>query len=122
MTGVPATAGVLAVLWLALLSDGAQGAGQEPPQVTGEDYLARSQEERTLYVTGLADQLVFLHQANLTDGFGWFEACLATGGPGALPNALADALAHAIETRASRLAEPAARSFLWAAASLCTGP
>ncbi len=122
MTGVPATARVLAVLWLALLSGAAQGAGQEPPQVTGEGFLARSQEHRAHYVAGLADQLVFLHQANLTDGFAWFEACLATGAPGAVTNALADALAHAIEARASRLAEPAARNFLWAAASLCTGP
>ncbi len=107
-----------AVLWLALLSGAAGAASQKPPQVTGEDYLARSQEERTLYVTGLADQLVFLHQANLTDGFAWFEACLATRGR----PALADALARSIEARASRLAEPAARNFLWAAASLCTGP
>lgn len=32
MTGVPATAGVLAVLWLALLSGGAQGAGKSRPR------------------------------------------------------------------------------------------
>jgi hypothetical protein len=118
MTGTPATAGVLAVLCLALLSGAAEGAMQDPPQVTGEDYLARTQEQRAHYVAGLADQLVFLHQANLTDGFAWFEACLATQGR----QALADALAHAIGARASHLAEPAARNFLWAAASLCTGP
>ncbi len=114
---VPATAGVLAALWLALLSGGA-GAGQKPPQVTGEGFLARSQAERAHYVAGLADQLVFLHQAYLTDGFAWFEACLATRGR----PALADALARAIETQPGHLAEPAARNFLWAAASLCTGP
>ena len=55
--------------------------------MTGEGFLARSQEDRAHYVAGLAD-----------------------------------ALADAIEARASRLAEPAARNFLWAAASLCTGP
>jgi hypothetical protein len=121
MIGAPAAAGVLAALWLALLSAGA-GAGaravQEPPQVTGADFLARSQAQRAHYVAGLADQLVFLHRASLTDGFAWFEACLAARGR----RALADALARSIEARPSRLAEPAARNFLWAAARLCTGP
>jgi hypothetical protein len=118
MSGVPATAGFLAVLWLVLVSGGVEGASQKPPQVTGEGFLDRSQEERVHYVAGLADQLVFLHQANLTDGFAWFEACLATRGR----QALTDALARAIETQPSHQAEPAARNFLWAAASLCTDP
>ena len=89
-----------------------------PSPESGRDFLARSAESRTDYVAGLSDQLVQLHQAGLVRGFLWYERCLAARGSGAL----ADALADYIEADPSRVPEPAARNFIWAATQVCRYP
>ena len=93
-------------------------AADLPSPESGQDFLARSAESRADYVAGLSDQLVQLHQAGLVRGFLWYERCLAARGS----SALADALADYIEADPSRVPEPAARNFIWAATQVCRYP
>lgn len=86
--------------------------------LTGTVFLAQSPERRVDYVAGLSDQLVQLHQAQLVDGFQWFERCARDTGA----EVLAGSLAAFIEAKPGRAQEPVARNFIWAAAKLCTAP
>ena len=84
----------------------------------GQDFLARSTESRADYVAGLSDQLVQLHQAGLVKGFRWYERCPVAADSDKLPQALADYIA----ADPSRVPEPAARNFIWAASQVCSYP
>lgn len=85
--------------------------------VTGRDYLAYDNAQRRAYVAGMADQVTFLADAALEKGFGWFPPCLKRVGLDGLERAFRTYL----EARAASLEEPAARSFVWAAAERCYG-
>lgn len=106
------------LLSVAIGSAAGPAAAELPSPESGQDFLARSAESRADYVAGLSDQLVQLHQAGLVRGFLWYERCLASQGNGALAEALADY----IEADPSRVPEPAARNFIWAATQVCHYP
>lgn len=82
------------------------------------DFLAQGPDDRVLYVAGLSDQLIQLHQAGLIEGFRWYERCAQEQGPDGLSRALTDYIA----AEPDRAAEPAARNFIWAVAQICNYP
>lgn len=85
--------------------------------VSGETFLAFNEARKADYAAGLADQLVGLFQAQLTDGFRWFEACARNTSPAGM----ADMLTAFLNANPARLAEPAANNFIWATAKGCAG-
>ena len=83
--------------------------------ITGDDFLAMSQDHREAYVAGLADQLLGLYQAQLVDGFLWFETCAGNRPPAIMAQDLVEFLEEP-----ARRPEPAANNFIWAVAKTCT--
>jgi len=114
----PSRTPLLASLSLLLTVAAGPATGKAAGLENGHDFLARSAESQADYVAGLSDQLVQLHQAGLVRGFRWYERCLAGKGSGALAQALVDY----IEADPSRVPEPAARNFIWAATQICRYP
>ena len=106
-----------AILLALALAPSIAAAEARPPGglMTARGFLALDPQRRRAYVTGMADQVTFLADAALETGFAWFPACLQRLG---LP-ALEQAYTADLESRPSALDEPAARSFVWAAAARC---
>ena len=97
----------------------AQIRGAQPfGYVSGETFLSYPRARREDYIAGLADQLVSLYQAQLVDGFRWFENCVRRRNPADMSRMLVDFL----NENDARKPEPASNNFIWAAAKGCTPP
>lgn len=116
-SGRPIVAGLLTLALLAVAGDGAgaPATAQTKSYMTGTQFLAASPDQKASYAAGLADSLTGLYQAQLVDGFRWFETCVAQKSPGDLVRDFSKFLTD----NPPRREEFAANNFIWAMAAVC---
>ncbi|MDA0240226.1 MAG: hypothetical protein O3A84_09405 [Proteobacteria bacterium] len=83
--------------------------------MTGNQFLSATPDQQLSYVSGLTDSLTGLFQAQLIDGFRWFETCTAQK----LPIDLVRDFSKFLNENPSRQSEFAANNFIWAMAAVC---